>query len=402
MILFHTISTHCDFEFASNTLREIDYSISIPANPEGLVVYIAGFGDDARTYRTSFQQYVRDKFSLACLTVDYHCFFSRTDNGGSLAIELPVMNLLRSLTGCGNNESVDDVLLKASQLRVDSAIPLRVPGLLIPAKNEYQNFGLLPALDHIFAINDVLRRYSNIPKKIYSIGSSYGGYIANLISKLAPRTLNAVFDNSSWAIPNKRFIIGHDLGLPELTAELTPNIVIEGNVLSPWSSFDFMPNAFGKSRILMRSFPETHLVVMKKTGYGKTVYRFVHSSGDEIANTDQKKSLVNQMKLNGFNAQIEVFSSSDIDGRYIKNMDHGMGLSMRQFFAKCFEESKSLIIDDQRTDFDFEHSIEYICDDLIYSISYRDHLPPVCSISLQPQVENQTDSRLLPNNQLIQ
>lgn len=75
-IFNHTIDAHHDFELHNDVLRKIDYSICIPNRDiEGVVIYIAGFGDDTKAYRTNFQKYICKNYSMACLTVDYHCFF---------------------------------------------------------------------------------------------------------------------------------------------------------------------------------------------------------------------------------------------------------------------------------------------------------------------------------------
>ena len=376
------IDAHKDFEFGSGTKRSISYSIDIPdGETKGLVVYVAGFGDDAVSYRENFQKHISKDYSMACLIVDYHCFYSRPNNGAQLSIEPHVMKLIRSITGSAAGESVDTVFLKLGKMKADANIPLKIPGILYPGKNEYQNFGILPALDNIYAINDVLKRFPDIPKTIYAIGTSYGGYIANLMSKLAPCTLNAVFDNSSWAAPNPAYIIGRDLGVPEFSAVHSPGIIIELNVLSPWSSIPFMPNSFDNNRILIRSFPEKHINVMGETGKQKTVYRFVHAENDAIANTQQKLEFAENLKNRGFNVEIEVYSASDIDGKYIKSMDHGMGLSMRSFFSNCYEKTKGDIMVDNRIDFDFEHSFGFVCETQKYTMTYNGDSQPVCSLS---------------------
>ncbi len=378
----NTIDAHCDFEFHLNNQRQIDYSIIIPNKRiKGLVVYIAGFGADVGSYRENFQKHIANDYSMACLVVDYHCFFSRPSNGASLSIEPNIMKLLRSITGCINKESVDEVLLKLGQIKANPQVPLKIPGTIYPGKNEYQNFGILPALDNIYAINDVFKKYPNIPKKIYAIGSSYGGYIANLISKFAPCTLNAVFDNSSWATPNFNYIIGHKLGFTEFSMVHSPNIILELNVLSPWSHLPFMPNAFGNNRISIRSFPDNHIDLMSKVGKLKTIYRFVHAKNDSIANTDQKIALAERMKSNGFNVAMKTYSKEDVDGGYIKNINHGMGLSMRKFFSKYYNETKEDINDGQCIDFNFEHSFQFECETQKYTITYSGESQPICILS---------------------
>lgn len=383
-IFNNTIDAHCDFEFHSNDKRKIDYSISIPNNKiKGLVIYIAGFGADAGSYRENFQKHISNNYSMACLAVDYHCFFSRPSNGASLSIEPNIMKLIRSITGCINKESVDEVLFKLGKMKSNPQVPLKIPGTIYPGKNEYQNFGILPALDNIYSINDVFIKYPDIPKKIYAVGSSYGGYIANLISKFAPCTLNAVFDNSSWAAPKFNYVVGHELGFAEFSMVHSPNIILELNVLSPWSHLPFMPNAFGNSRISIRSFSENHIDLMSKIGKQKTIYRFVHAENDSIANTDQKIALAERMKDKGLNVQMKIYSKEDVDGKYIKNTNHGMGLSMQRFFSNYYNKTKKDIRVDQCIDFDFEHSFHFDCETQKYTITYNGTSQPVCSLSHQ-------------------
>ena len=45
------IDAHNDFELASTIQRRLDYSLEIPeTDVKGLVVYIAGFGDDTAVF----------------------------------------------------------------------------------------------------------------------------------------------------------------------------------------------------------------------------------------------------------------------------------------------------------------------------------------------------------------
>jgi len=380
-IVKHTVRAHHDFELHHDLQREVDYWLYIPRRDiKGLVLYIAGFGEDTGAYRKKFQKYICSSHSMACLSVDYHCFFSRPNNGGSISIEPHIMTLLRTITGCTNNEAVITVLETLDKMKISQS-PIAIPALICPQKQEYQNFGILPALDHIFTLNDVFNRYPNIPKTIYAIGSSYGGYIANIISKLAPSTLNAVFDNSSWAAPNMRYITGYELGYPEYVLKHSPNIVLQCNVTSPWSSSPFMPNGFNNDRQLIRSFPESHLDTMAQSGGNKTIYRFVHARSDGIANTEDKIALADRMSARGFDVKMQIYSEKDIDGRYVKTMAHGMNLSMQTFFSRCLDQTQSKVRNDQIIDTDFEHDIRYTCETKTYRISYNGKTNPMCSVS---------------------
>ena len=383
-IFTHTIDAHKDFELDYGVKRTITYSVAFPGhdNIKGLVVYIAGFGEDAGTYRTTFQEHICETYEMACLCVDYHCFFSRPHNGAAITFKKETLTLLQSITGLHRHGgNVNELLSKAAELRTDKTAPLIVPGTLEPSKGEYQNFGILPALDHIFALYDVFGRYTQIPKTILAIGSSYGGYIANLVSKFAPNTLNAVFDNSSWAKPNLKYIKGEDLGICEFEGYLNPNVTIFLNVLSPWTHKANMPNTFDAGRKEIRSFPWAHIEIMAKAGKQKTIYRFAHAHEDVISDTGEKIELARGLQSLDFDAQIKIFTPGDIDGRYIKHMEHGMGMSMRLFFANSYQQVQPLIVShDQNLDFDFPHTLSFPCEGRTYTITYSGKSQPECSV----------------------
>ena len=107
----------------------------------------------------------------------------------------------------------------------------------------------------------------------------------------------------------------------------------------------------------------------------------MHSQKDDIANTEQKLFLANKMKKKGFNVQIKIYSEKNIDGKYIKTMDHGMNLSMKKFFYKNINQTKNEILYDQRIDFDFEHSFPFECETQKYIVTYSGNSQPVCSLS---------------------
>ena len=380
----HRIKGHHDFEFSSVRDRTLEYTITIPdGNVKGLVVLINGFGKDTGPYSEKFQQHISNDYSLACLVVEYHCLFCRAIAGKTelnVTINPSVEKLLRGFTGCTNGgESITDIIAAANRIKANKDIPLEVPGIIKPEKGEYQNFGLLPALDIICSLQDVFEKYPIIPKIVFAIGSSYGGYLANLVSKLAPSTINSVFDNSGWVKPSLKYIVGADTGEEEAHMPFN-GAVLNLNVLSPWSANPFMPNSFGIDRQLIRSFPDLHLNIMQASGKLKTIYYFVHAQNDLISNTDEKVELVERMCKMGFKTFLSVFKEKDVDGRYIKNMAHGMGLSLRQFFSNCYEKVRPLIRNDQKTDFDFDHVLKFPCDTLEYTIRYEQKKMPVCKV----------------------
>ncbi|WDF92733.1 DUF2920 family protein [Aeromonas hydrophila subsp. hydrophila] len=60
----------------------------------------------------------------------------------------------------------------------------------------------------------------------------------------------------------------------------------------------------------------------------------VHAIHDAIAPADAKLAMARAMLARGFNAELILFDESSVDGEFIRNMEHGMGLSMLQFFGQ--------------------------------------------------------------------
>ena len=119
---------------------------------------------------------------------------------------------------------------------------------------------------------------------------------------------------------------------------------------------------------------------MARAGNNKTIYRFAHAEIDGISDTSKKISFVNDLLKKGFDVEMKIFSKEDVDGRYIKNMNHGMGLSMKLFFSEAFNQIQTKVKDDRRIDFDFKHTLNFVCEKKTYVISYKGNSQPKCTL----------------------
>ncbi|MBE0470921.1 MAG: DUF2920 family protein, partial [Methyloprofundus sp.] len=303
---------------------------------DGLVVYIPGFGGDLGTYSKVFCEKVSQSHKLAALTLNYFCIGSRPATGARFEIdkaEKPkIRQVFQELGGSGEAslEKINDLLMNTNNF-------LRLKGTLEPTKSEYQNFGVLAALDIINAIKDAVKRFDLKIDNVILVGSSYGGYLANLVTKIYPGLVRAVFDNSSWAHPNLSYIIGRELGTAEFSYQILPKIILDLNVKTPWTHQLGLPNTFSTDRKEIRSFTRSQLEQMYVQGGQDTFYVFYHAESDQIADTKEKVEMVNQMVMLGFkNIMMKVMDHSDVDGVLVKNLNHGMGMSMVKFFESCY------------------------------------------------------------------
>lgn len=330
-----TIPSSNDFEFGVNRAREILYRIYNKKSSSGLVVYIPGFGNDLGEYTDIFCKKIAEKYNIATLVVEYFCINCRPNVGAEIEFQNSDIERIKRLTG--NTINQNDILASLIEFTKTNNTTISITASLRPKRDEYQNFGILAALDILNAISDAVKRYSLNEDNIILIGSSYGGYLGNLVTKISPGFIRAVFDNSSWANPNLRYIVGRELNQPEFILNATENIAIHLFVKSPWTLTKGLPNSFFDDKFLIRSFSDDQIRQMAEQGGTATCYLFYHSKYDQIAPTSEKIVMATSMlKYNFKNLQMEIAEESDVDGTFIKSLQHGMEMSMITFFDKAY------------------------------------------------------------------
>lgn len=324
-----------DFELgASGNERISEYKIFNSLNGNGLVVYIPGFGGDLGEYTSSFCKSITSKYkNYASMCVEYFCMRSRPSVGAIVEFEDDDRRILNIED---KKLSTEEVLSKLAHDFSSDNI-LNVNASLVPPNNEYQNFGVMAALDILNAVNDAVSKFKLDKNNIILIGSSYGGYLANLVTKISPGYIKAVFDNSSWAKPNLCYMVGRDLNRCEFSFMASSNVQLMLFVKSPWSLNPESKNYIGGDRMDIRSFSDDDIHTMHSYGGENTLYYFVHPIIDRIASTKDKVEMAKAMMNKGLLVKMELFTKKDIDGDFIKNIDHGMGLSMVKFFDKGME-----------------------------------------------------------------
>ncbi|WP_044410347.1 DUF2920 family protein [Thiomicrospira microaerophila] len=333
----------CDFELGQHHVKRIsNYYLYLPDDDyqPRLVVYIPGFGDDASAYRKVFCQKICEQYRLVTMTVDYHGLLSRSQKKEDLYFEQVDEQLIgQLLTKHGVKLDGTESALVALE-KLNSALEVKgvvenITATLLPKKKEYQNGGLMAALDILNAINDFQNKYKVENPDVILVGSSNGGFIANLVSKIAPNTISAVIDNSSWASLSLTYIVGRDLKTPESAHYFWSNLKVYYYVLSAWTMRPNLPNTFLSSHHAIRGFDDTQIKQMAKNG-SICFYYFAHAIDDNIAPTQAKINMAKTMISEGFDVHMEVFDQGDIDGKLVKNLEHGMGMSMLTLFDRAW------------------------------------------------------------------
>ncbi|EOI4423219.1 DUF2920 family protein [Campylobacter jejuni] len=161
---------------------------------EAIVCIISGLGGDIDD-NLYIEEYCARNYNVAVLSVNYHCIGNRPQTGASFYInELDRLILKTSLEAIGIQLPVDmqnlktydefycvvdfvnkfiEKLKKEKELSEDYCLYLSVG--LEPTKNEYQNYGIMQAMD---IINAILYININLPFKVSNMStvSRMGGY----------------------------------------------------------------------------------------------------------------------------------------------------------------------------------------------------------------------------------
>ncbi|BEK36692.1 hypothetical protein B11476_03950 [Campylobacter coli] len=247
-----------DVELGIKRTSKLEYRISYDEEREmkAIVFIIGGYGTNSNMSIMDFdRQYIAQKFDVIVINVIYWCFSTRTgmdnDYGAQLYIsDKDLIYLKQALEQHGletfdlSEKTAGEFLKKLdSKIRQLKATNKQkndykavTTGMLIPPHGEYQNYGIMAAIDHINVLKDLVKKFPNFKNlpKIYG-GGSYGGYLSLLIAKIAPWHVDAVIDNSGEALLLLQYIIGRDLNQCEF-AFIEENIQVNCFLKTFWNA----------------------------------------------------------------------------------------------------------------------------------------------------------------------
>lgn len=364
---------------------------------KALLVIIPGLGEDSDLgYRANLIRTMAETYDVACISVDYHCIGNRPQLGAKFGLDdIDREILIRELSSIGINLPIDlksidchekvDVLLNfLSQeitLRKESGVlpddfRLKASITMVPTKNEYQNFGVMQALDVLNAVI-YTKKYINSAKfehlPVIMVGSSHGGYLAHMCAKIAPWLVDGVIDNSSYAIFLWRLIgFGKEIDFTSYpcfgTGTLYQNLYLYFFDKTYWTLNEKSPYYFIDAREEIRNILNLdHLNV--QSSYKKPIYVSYHCICDkEIAPAKDKIELYEALKKLKFDATLHMIKDgSEVDGKFIKSLTHGMGMSYKLLLQKELPSMMEKILSQKNKK--SSKSIEYKCGDTIYKFS---------------------------------
>lgn len=358
-----------DVEHEETGTRSCTLKYAMPNGPaKGLALVVPGFGADVDDdYNTMLRRYISNKYGLVAVTVDYHCLHSRPPAARVNIDSADYPSLVGQVVMAGRPDLVD---ISNSTKTLDNAlknnVKIGVRAKIIPPNGDNQNFGVLQSIDHInavYALQDAGVEFD--ASNIVAIGTSHGGYIAHMIMKLAPNLLSGIIDNSAYTECSPNFV-----GAIFECRQSENNVSLFLNTQTKWRlSSPNMPGYFGPAQFAIRDLSlADHLQAIRDKSEHACQIRMLNSGEDGISPIAKKERQARRLKDAGFDVTFDRIESSDIDGKVLKTLDHGMDAAINALFDRYYP---TLSPGNIKTDRDLNTDIAFDCMHTRYRFEHK-------------------------------
>ncbi|ENM4049904.1 DUF2920 family protein [Campylobacter coli] len=378
-----------DVELNIKRTSKLEYRISYDDEKEikAIVFIIGGYGANANIYfLDSYRNYIAKNFDVVVVHVFYHCFCQRrsdVEKYSTLAdftkddlkliekvlrkYNIPCDQLANN-TVVSHCEYLSEIMTELKMLnRLPYDFEERLSATFIPSRGEYQNFGIMAAIDHINALKDLVKcfpKFADLPK-IYG-GGSYGGYLALLIAKIAPWYVDGVIDNSGSALPPLNYILGREMehSYGDYYEDFPHNRIIFF-LKTHWTRKENSPYFFNNENYFIRTLLNKDHLILQSQKNKNIIYVSYHSKEDPLTPANFKEQTMQILKILGYDVSLNLIDENKIDGKFIKNLDHGCGIPDKALFRK--ELPLMLEKLQKRKSFMQENSISYPCGNKVFT-----------------------------------
>ncbi|EKA8493073.1 DUF2920 family protein [Campylobacter coli] len=377
-----------DVELNIKRTSKLEYRISYDDKKDlkAIVFIIGGYGANANIYfLDSYRNYIAKNFDVVTINVFYHCFCQRRSDvlkydASAKFLEEDLENFSKVL----NDFNIDSRNLNSnnaleyyhhldhyittlkSQGKLAQNYQAKFTSTFIPPNGDYQNYGVMAAIDHINALKDLVKRFpefADLPK-IYG-GGSYGGYLSLLIAKIAPWYVDGVIDNSGSALPPLNYILGREMESGCDYVLNSSHILIQCFLKTHWTRKENSPYFFNNENYFIRTLLNKDHLILQSQKNKNIIYVSYHSDKDPLTPANFKQQTMQILKILGYDVSLNLIDENKIDGKFIKNLDHGCGIPDKALFRK--ELPLMLEKLQKRKSFMQENSISYPCGNKVFT-----------------------------------
>jgi hypothetical protein len=376
-----TIDGPRDFELDRDRSHPLTYTITWPdiSPAAGLVLVIGGCGGDGETSEgrsRNIREHIAANCGLAAVTVDYHCIQTRSWNGGAIRIDPKEHYALIGIASVAGlpleNATNIDALTRALG---QSGQQVTAYAQITPGRGEYQNFGIVQAMDHLAVVGHLLERGDPFDRtQIFALGGSHGAYIAHLIAKMAPGVLAGIIDNSGYVQPPISYL---GIGTRAEYIHNHNGVALLCHVDGAWSyNHRADRNFFDRNRDLIRDVGyRPHLQIMVDASEGAAMaVAMVNCAADELIPPDEKQRQAALLNAVGVRSRLQIVRLEDIDGVLFKKYVHSLDLSLKRLFIREIAWLQEV---GARGGGRWGGSVEYPCVDIGYKFTLVEHAPYV-------------------------
>ncbi|MCW9035743.1 MAG: DUF2920 family protein [Rhodospirillales bacterium] len=356
--------------------QPISYYVDYPdqgVNEEtGIVFSVAGMGHyPEMDYEKLLRRYLATKYN--CIAVGVVYFGQRLKRVENIQLLNNFFTNLEKYHGISMEGGVDgaagDLTGAVCQALYEAGIRKLHHSCMGYAKyeEEYLSFGLLPALDHLQVLHQLMVDTPINKNRIFAYGASYGGYVAMLLGKYAPNTFSAIIDNSGF-VSREGFpdsLYGHNAPtyISLNTVKGVELAIYEHGV---WSKDPTSPHYFDIHHEKIRDLLEqTHL------NPSKTHYYSYHYEKDTLVPVSGKTKF-RDLWGEG-NVDLTVVDDSQIDGKVFKKANHCLDATHRDIFDMSYKKymaEDAVQKQDGITDFDLGSTFIFPCGEKSYHFSF--------------------------------
>ncbi len=170
-----------------------------------------------------------------------------------------------------------------------------------------------------------------------------------------------MIDNSGPALPPLKFILGREISFPEFVFS-SKDLNLYCFLKKHWTRKENMSYFFNDANYMVRAILNLrHLQILSEVSKN-IIFITYHSAKDVGVPAKDKIMLYEIFNTLGFDATLNLIKvESQVDGRFIKDLNHGMRITDRALFRK--ELPLMLEKLQKRKSFMRENSISYPCRD---------------------------------------